>query len=87
MNKKALSPIFKHYLFLVLIPAVLAAFLGYFGLSALPTVLIDFAVFVSPFVFFAVAHRRSIKNVKSNKLTFIIFSFIIPYLFTGYMCT
>ncbi len=84
MNKNTLTLILKHYLFFVFIPAGLAALFGYLGFQALPTILVDFIVFLSPFVFFIATYRKSAKNVKSKPML-ILFSFIIPCLFTGYI--
>jgi hypothetical protein len=79
MNKKILFPILKHYFFLVLIPVGLAILFGFLGFQALPTVLIDFVIFFSPFIFFIVTYKKSAKTAES-KWMLILFSFVFPYL-------
>ena len=85
MKKEILLPIFKFWLFYIVIPIVAVILLNMVGLKILPHLLYYFVLFVVPFIFFIIPFQQVKEKIKKPWVVIAV-ALIIPYLFIYYIC-
>jgi len=78
MKKEVILPILKFWIYFVILPLLAVILLSYLSFSAIPTLLVDFVLVITPVIYFLLPYQE-IKRKTKKRFLIIIFTFIIPY--------